>query len=441
MKINLTAHKLKLWAPLPLAALVACWLAGGAAHAAILTYDADPAVEKGKLVPGEQPPEPLGRIFPDLPMNFKERISVKNDGFSMIPGLVILGDYTQFDQDEANIRQLGIQESAWETRAMRLILRGHIGSEYKVGYLMGVEYNDLKFLDGQLWQVSDLAFDFPLTGTGRTKLVLGKMKEAFSYEMVGDAANLPHQERLLNPFFQSRNIGAQITHIAESQRYTLRAGVFNDSRFETGQFDAGDWQAAARLSGLILDDTERNRYLHFGVAGRYVGASGDELRYRGRAESNVSSNFVDTGTFSADHAYHLGLEALWNEGPFSLLAEFTQAWVTSSATGDPSFFGCYLTASWVLTGESRPYDRTVGYARRIMPKSKWGAPELVVRLAHVDLEDAEARGGEFDRLSIGLNWWATRRWKMGMTYGRTWLDRDGTNGVADSLLARVQWVF
>jgi phosphate-selective porin OprO/OprP len=155
----------------------------------------------------------------------------------------------------------------------------------------------------------------------------------------------------------------------------------------------------------------------------------------------VSSYFVDPGTFSADHAYHLGLEGLWNEGPFSLLAEFTQAWVSSSAKGDPSFFGCYLTASWVLTGETRPYDRTVGYARRIMPKSKWGAPELVVRVAHVDLEDAEARGGEFDRLSIGLNWWATRRWKMGATWGRTWLDRDGTKGVADSLLARVQWVF
>lgn len=438
---KLSEGKLQLQTPLQVACLAIFLLASGGSTAAILTYDADPAAEKGKLVPGLQPPEPLGRIFPDLPMQFKENITVRTEGFSMIPGLIIRGDYTQFSQDDASIRQLGIQESAWETRNMRLILRGHLGTGYKMGYLMGVEYNDLMFLDGQLWQVSDLAFDFPLTGTGRTKLVLGKMKESFSYEMVGNTANLPHQERLLTPFFQSRNIGVQITHIAESQRYTLRAGVFNDSRFETGQFDSGDWQAAARLSALAWDDHDRNRYLHLGIAGRYVGAAGNELRYRGRAESNVSSNFVDTGTFSADHAYHLGLEGLWNEGPFSLLAEFTQAWVSSSATGNPSFYGCYLTASWVLTGEARPYDRTVGYARRIMPKSKWGAPELVVRVAHVDLEDAEARGGEFDRLSIGLNWWATRRWKLGVTWGRTRLDRDDTKGVVESLLARVQWVF
>lgn len=410
-------------------------------RADILTYSADDAPEKGKLEPPGPLPEPLGRIFPDLPWNFKERISIKESGFSLIPGLVLLGDYSSFDQDEANVKQLGIQESAWETRAVRLILRGHIGTEYKVKYLWSVEYNDLKYLDAPLWQITDLSFAFPLSSTGRTELVIGKQKEAFSYEMVGDAANLPQQERILNPFFQSRNIGAQITHISEDQRYTFRAGIFNDSRFETGDYQEGDWQAAARVTSLLWDNPERSRYMHVGIAGRYVGASEDVLRYRGKAESNVSSNFVDTGTFSADHAAHLGLEALWNDGPFSLLAEYNQAWITSSATGDPSFYGCYLTGSWVLTGESHPYDRTVGYARRIIPKSRWGAPELVVRLAHIDLEDAEAHGGEFDRVSLGLNWWASRRWKFGVTWGRTWLDRDGTNGTAESVLFRTQWVF
>ena len=416
-------------------------LSSTSARAEVLTYDADEAPEKGKLEPAGPHPEPLGRIFPDVPWDFKEHISIKESGFSMIPGLVLLADYSTFDQDDTNVKQLGIQESAWETRAARLILRGHIGKNYKVKYLWAAEYGDLKFLPGQLWQVTDLAFAFTLGSSGRTEFVIGKQKEPFSYEMVGDAANLPHQERILNPFFQSRNIGAAITHVSEDQRYTFRAGVFNDSRFETGEYQSGDWQAAARITSLLWDTPDRNRYMHVGVAGRYVGASEDVLRYRGRAESNVTDNFVDTGSFSADHAAHLGLEALWNDGPFSLLAEYNQAWVSSSATGDPSFYGCYLTGSWVLTGESHPYDRTVGYARRIIPKSRWGAPELVVRLAHIDLEDAEAHGGEFDRVSLGLNWWATRRWKFGVTWGRTWLDRDGTNGTADSVLVRTQWVF
>lgn len=409
-------------------------------RAGILSYATDDAPEKGKIEPGPPAPEPQGSIMPDVPANFKESISIKEAGFSMIPGLIVIGDYSTFDQDDSNVRQVGIQDSAWETRAVRMVLRGHLGTDYKVKYLWAFEYNDLKYLDAPLWQIIDFAFSFPLTGSERTRLAIGKMKEPFSYEMVGDSANLPHQERMLNPFFQSRNIGVQLTHFTEDQRMTFRLGVFNDSRFETGTYDEGDWQVAARLTGLVWDDPERHKFLHLGIAGRYVGAQDDVLRYRSRP-SNVTSNFVETGTFSADHAYHLGLEALWSDGPFSLLAEYNQAWVTSAATGDPAFWGGYLTASWVLTGESRPYDRTVGYARRVIPKGKWGAPELVVRLAHLDLDDAEAQGGTLDRLSIGLNWWANRRWKFGVTWGRNWLDRDGLDGTADSVLARAQWVF
>jgi len=427
------------------------WLAAGVLLAAAcgvraqtadtLTYDADEAPKKGQLVRPGPLPESLGRLFPDLPWNFKETITFKSDGFSMTPGLVTLVDFSEFDQDADSVRQLGIQESAWETRAVRLILRGHIGEHYKVNYLWSVEYNDLKFLDTQLWQIPDLAFSFPLSASGRTRLAVGKMKEAFAYEMVGDAANLPHQERILNPFFQARNIGAQLTHVSEDQHSTFRAGVFNDSRFETGTYDEGDWQVATRATHLLLDEPEKGRYLHLGVAGRYFGATADALRYRARPASNVTSNFLDTGTFSADHAWHAGVEFLWNEGPFSLLAEFNQAWVTSGAAGDPTFFGGYLTAGWVLTGESRPYDRTVGYARRVMPKGRWGAPELIARMAHLDLSDARAQGGELDRLAIGLNWWATRRWKLGVEWGRSWVDRDAINSTTDAVLARMQWVF
>jgi phosphate-selective porin OprO/OprP len=42
---------------------------------------------------------------------------------------------------------------------------------------------------------------------------------------------------------------------------------------------------------------------------------------------------------------------------------------------------------------------------------------------------------------VGLNWWATRRWKFGVGWGHTWLDRFGKTGVTDSLQTRMQWVF
>jgi len=195
-----------------------------------------------------------------------------------------------------------------------------------------------------------------------------------------------------------------------------------------------------RLTGLARYANEGRSYLHLAVSSRYVGADNDTLRYKGRPESNASDNFVDTGCFTAAHAWHLGLEALWNEGPLSVLAEYNRAWVDSPVSGDPEFSGYYVTASWVLTGEHRPYDRTVAYARRVMPKDRWGAPELVARFSHVDLNDGVVQGGRFDKTYVGLNWWATQHWKLGFGWGRTWLDRFGATGVTDSGLLRFQYV-
>jgi len=59
-------------------------------------------------------------------------------------------------------------------------------------------------------------------------------------------------------------------------------------------------------------------------------------------------------------------------GPFSLTAEYDEAHVASPETGDPQFRGYYVTGAWVVTGEHRPYDRKVGYARRVMPAGNWG---------------------------------------------------------------------
>ena len=72
---------------------------------------------------------------------------------------------------------------------------------------------------------------------------------------------------------------------------------------------------------------------------------------------------------------------------------------------------------------------------------RWGAPELVARFSHEDLDDGAVQGGKFDKTYLGLNWWATRRWKLGFGWGHTWLDRFGTTGVTDSFQTRLQWIY
>jgi hypothetical protein len=46
-----------------------------------------------------------------------------------------------------------------------------------------------------------------------------------------------------------------------------------------------------------------------------------------------------------------------------------------------------------------------------------------------------------DRGTIGLNWWATRRWKIGFDYGVINLDRDGLHGLTHAFHTRMQWAF
>ena len=398
-----------------------------------------PAPAPGEFEAKPLPPPAQPFAMPDAPESLAAHTQAASRSFTLMLGVSAVLDYSAFNQDDASLAQVGTQDDQWQVRDLRLMLHGTIGTDYKVRYFVAGVYKGFDTDPEVTWEVVDLWFAFPLGGPATT-LTVGKTKETFDYEMVGDSGNLPQQERVLNPFFVSRNVGAKISHVVPSHRMTMSLGVFNDWWVHGDQLSKSGTDVSARVTGLAWDQPDRRRFLHLGLAVRYAGADDDTLRYKGRPESNVADNYVDTGNLPADHAWHVGLEALWNEGPFSVLAEYNRAWVNSPATGDPEFSGYYVTVSWVLTGETRAYDRTVGYARRVMPEGRWGAPELVVRFSHLDLDGGSVQGGRLDKTYLGLNWWATRRWKMGVGWGHTWLDRVGMTGVTDSVLARLQWV-
>jgi len=124
-----------------------------------------------------------------------------------------------------------------------------------------------------------------------------------------------------------------------------------------------------------------------------------------------------------------------------VLAEYVRADVDLDDGSDPSFYGYYVTGSWVVTGEHRPYDRKAGYARRILPSGRWGSLELIGRIGRVDLDDRSVSGGTMDGWWAGVNWWANRRLKLSVGYGDIELDRFGLEGETKTLLSRVQWIY
>jgi phosphate-selective porin len=364
-----------------------------------------------------------------------------HDRFSVKLGLVIMpADYTTFDQDADSKAQVGNQRDEFEARSLRLMARGHFELLRKWNYVFSYEYKGFDQSSTADWNATDIKVATEL-GPRLGTLAIGKIKEPHVYEMVGDAANLPHHERLLSPFFVSRNVGVQLSNSVLDGRATWAMGAYNDWLLKDTSFsDAGN-DFAARVTALPLWSADGTTYLHVAASTRYYGAARDELRYKGKPASNVADDFVDTGRIAGDHAWHTGLEALWNVGGYSLLAEYVRADLSTRDGSDPTLDGYYVTAAWVLTGEHRPYDRKAGYARRVLPSGRWGAVELIGRIGRVDLDDGTVRGGTMDGWWAGVNWWGSGRFKTSIGYGNIDLDRFGVIGNTKTLLTRLQWIY
>lgn len=151
--------------------------------------------------------------------------------------------------------------------------------------------------------------------------------------------------------------------------------------------------------------------LHLGISSAWAPDAGDTtIRYRARPESFLADYAVDTGDIQASGSV-FALEAAWRDGPRILQAEAMFARIDPDAGGEAGLFGMYLQASWVLTGEERPYDVDEATFGRIVPDrplhrrgSGIGALEFAVRLSWLDLSDGPLRGGRMLSLTLGPAW-------------------------------------
>ncbi len=115
------------------------------------------------------------------------------------------------------------------------------------GFTFTTDYQEQRTRDDMTWQIYDLKLDLPL---GPLDLTVGKQKEPFVFEMVGLMPQLPTQERILSPFFVTRNTGLQLRDHFADDRMTWVAGAFNDW-LETGDdLSNNSSDYVARLTGL-----------------------------------------------------------------------------------------------------------------------------------------------------------------------------------------------
>jgi len=381
-------------------------------------------------------------VTPDLSSRIEKWTSYRGEYFTTELGVAALIDYDSFSQDQNSKKQIGVQDDQWDTRSMRFFASGGIGPKaYRVSYLAAYGFNGFDAPENHknYWGFTDLFATFPAGKLGA--LTYGKQKETFVYEMVGDAAYLYQSERNLTPFFTSRNVGLMLANSVLKKRMTYTAGWFNDWYVTGTPFDKSGNQFTSRITGLLAINEDGSKYWHVAFSGRYAGATNGFVQLRGRPLGNVGSYVTDTGKIPATGQVDFGLETLWNYNSFSILSEFVRAYVHGTQFPSPSFYGFYVAGSWVITGEHHPYDRNVGYARRIIPQHHFGAVELTAMFGRNDLDDKSIHGGISDKTFFGVNWLLNRRLKLGVAGGVVTLDRAGLNGTTWIVQPRIQYIF
>lgn len=380
-------------------------------------------------------------IMPDVPKELLKWTKYEGSGFSYKIGFVPIVDYTGFLQNQESKNQVGLQDNQLDLRSARVSAGGFFKLGTKIRYFFSLEYRGFdRPPESNGIGITDAYLEVPI-GPKAGKIRFGKIKETFVYEMVGDAANLPQMERILNPFFNSRNIGVMYMNYAFHDRVTFAAGWYNNWFVDGQSFKESADTFSARITGLPIFKNDGSEFLHVGASLRYVQTEGGVFRYKGRNESNVTDYYIDTGNISSTQVWNMGLESQFTFDRFSILGEYVSSWCDVAGDSNIRFSGYYATGSYVFKGKQRPYDKKAAYARRIMPQEKGGSWEVVVRLSHLDFNDRNIEGGMLDKLHLGLNWWATQHWHFGVGYGLSQLDKTEILGVTNSLLTRLQWVY
>jgi phosphate-selective porin OprO/OprP len=286
----------------------------------------------------------------------------------------------------------------------------------------------------------DYRLDIPLGSA--MSLSLGNQKEPISLERLTGMVYLPWQERsaVADALAPSRNFGAVLSGTALEQRMTWAGGVFNNSLI-TGGSDTSATQLIGRVTGLPYLSADESQLVHLGLGVRHTDAE-EGLRYFTEPEINQSPVFVDTGFFAANSATLYNLEASWRGGPFWIMGEYFQQEVAATAVGDPTFGGFYLSANWVISGEMRAYNKRSGILERTrVAQSVYqggrGAWEAAIRYSSLDLSDGAIEGGELDILSLGVNWWLSGTFSLGLNVRHIMLDRYDLSGSSDAANLRV----
>lgn len=341
---------------------------------------------------------------------------------------------------ERNIgRRIAEFNNNTEMRRARLYISGHL-------------YDNIDFKTQYDFAGGDANFKDVYVGVKKVPVVgnlrFGQFKEPFSLEEQGSSNYITFPERsLVSTFSPGRNTGVMAFDSMADERMTWAVGVFRQTDDSSRGVTGGrDYDVTGRLTALPVYRDDGRELVHVGVAYSHQNCEDHMFRYSARPESHLAPHLVDTGMLPVDHGDLIGVELLWIDGPFSLQSEYVHSWLDGRNrwVGDPSFWGASVHASYIVTGEHRPYSKKSGTFARLRPKRDFdgkgggGAWEVAARYSYLTLNDEHVHGGRLDDISLGLNWY----WNPNLRMMWNYVFADPSKGGDASILQwRVQLAF
>lgn len=382
-----------------------------------------------------------------LVMNLKWN-QIRTKWININIGAAILLDHNIVNQDDASIQQVGDISPGTEFRGDRFMASGTFNFKNPWRYMISANFNGLDAPEGKKsFDFIDWNIEIPIGKKGGW-FTIGKQKEGVGIEYVAPGTQMQFMERGAGApmFIRQRNIGIRYSNNFLSQRMTFTAGFFNNY-WETGKsFSANGSQITSRVTGLVHYTSDRD-LVQVGLGYRHTGATDDKISYKAKPEVNTAPSFISTGAIAATAASLWTLEAVVAKGPALFIAEYFQAKVNSISGTDPRFSYWQIGGGYFITGENRKFNKTNGNPGKLIPKKNFkfrkgsgpGAWEIATRFTRTDGTDAGVEGGEFRRLSIGINWFTNAHFRYTIDYGRGWLVKNGLTGNVNIWQFRAQF--
>jgi phosphate-selective porin OprO and OprP len=296
----------------------------------------------------------------------------------------------------------------------------------------------------------DLRLDIPIWE--KASFSIGKQKEPISMERLMALGHGPLGERaaVSDALLPSRNVGVVMAGSIFNDRVSLAGGAFNNwlDKDQPNSFSDNATQFVTRATWVPSLSRNESTLLHLGVGLRHTDSE-EGFKTQSGPEFNKAPDYLETGLYNPDDAMTYQAEASLRSGPFWLHGEYVRTDLEDVELGDPSIDGYHVTASWILTGEVRPYNKRSGIFRpipiaRTVEQNGWGAWEISTRFSTLDMSEVpDATGisaGEMDVWSLGLNWWLTQKMNVNLNYRYIDLDRLGVEGTSQGFVSRIMMI-